>query len=81
LFSVEFGSGYPEHRKASQQQSRKTLINISQKTHLSFEVIVEKMDSNIVKKVLNFPGVWDLLDVENIENDKFRDILVKRREN
>jgi len=38
------------------------------------------MDSNIVKKVLNFPGVWDLLDIENIENDRLRDILIKRYE-
>ncbi len=78
LFSVEFGSGYPEHRKASQQQSRKTLINISQKTHLPFEVIVEKMDSNIIEKVLKFPGVRDLLAVESIKNDRLRDILIKR---
>lgn len=78
LFSVEPGSGYPKHRKSSQQQSRKTLINISQKTHLPFEVIVEKMGSNIVEKVLKFPGVWDLLDVENIENARLRDILIKR---
>lgn len=78
LFSVEPGSGYPEHRRASQEQSRKTLINISQKTHLPFEVIVEKMDGNIIKKVLKFPGVWDLLDVENVENDRLRDILMKR---
>jgi len=78
LFSVEFGSGYPEHRKISQQQSRRTLINISQRVHLPFEVIVEKMDENIVKKVLKFPGVWDLLDVENIKNNRLRDTLIKR---
>jgi len=78
LFSVESGSGYPEHRRVSQQQSRKILANISQKTHLPFEVIVEKMDSNIVEKVLGFPGVWDLLDVENIGNNRLRDILIKR---
>ncbi len=78
LFSVESGAGYPEHRKTSQQQSRKTLINISQKTHLPFEFIVEKMDSNIIKKVLEFSGVWDLLDVENIKNNKLRDILITR---
>lgn len=78
LFSVESGCGYPEHRKASQEQSRKTLIDISQKTHLPFELIVEKMDSNIVEKVLKFPGVWDLLNAENIENDRLRDILIKR---
>lgn len=77
-FSVEAGSGYPEHRKASQEQSRKALINISQKVHLPFGIIVEKIGSNIVEKVLKFPGVWDLLDVENIENDRLRDILTKR---
>ena len=78
LFSVDPGSGYPEHRKISQQESRKTLNNISQKVHLDFEVIVEKTDSNIIEKVLKFPGVWDLLDVESIKNDVLRNILVKR---
>ncbi|MBA7499491.1 MAG: ribose-5-phosphate isomerase [Clostridia bacterium] len=78
LFSVEPGCGYPEHRKVSQQQSRRTLINISQRVHLPFEVIVEKMDEDIVKKVLKFPAVWDLLDVESIEDDRLRDVLMKR---
>ncbi len=78
LFSVESGSGYPEHRKVSQQESRKILANISQKTHLPFEVMVEKMDKDIVEKVLRFPGVWDLLDVKNIENARLRETLIKR---
>jgi len=78
LFSVESGAGYPEHRKASQEQSRKTLIDISQKIHFPFELIIEKMDSNIIEKVLRFLGVWDLLDVENIENARLRDTLTKR---
>ena len=80
LFSVDPGSGYPQHRKKSQQQNRKILADISRKTHLPFEILVEKIDSNIVKNVLKFPGVWDLLQVENIENDILRDILLKRRE-
>jgi len=78
LFSVDPGSGYPEHRKTSQQESREILNNISQKVHFPFEVIVEKMDSNIIEKVLKFPGVWDLLDIENIKNDRLRNILAKR---
>ncbi|PIW11390.1 MAG: ribose-5-phosphate isomerase [Candidatus Infernicultor aquiphilus] len=80
LFSVDSGSGYPQHRKKSQQQSRQILADISRKVHLPFEILVEKIDSNIVKNVLKFPGVWDLLQVENIENDILRDILLKRRE-
>ncbi|NQV00314.1 MAG: RpiB/LacA/LacB family sugar-phosphate isomerase [Parcubacteria group bacterium] len=80
LFSVDSGSGYPQHRKKSQQQSRQILADISRKTHLPFEILVAKIDSNIVKNVLKFPGVWDLLQAENIENDILRDILLKRRE-
>jgi|SRR5665648_23504 len=78
LFSVDPGSGYPEHRKTSQQESRKILNNISQKVHFPFEVIVEKMNSNIIEKVLKFPGVWGLLDIENIKNDRLQNILAKR---
>ena len=80
LFSVDSGSGYPQHRKKSQQQSREILADISRKVHLPFEILVEKIDSNIVKNVLKFPGVWDLLQIENIENDILRDVLLKRRE-
>jgi len=78
LFSVNSGSGYPAHRKTSQQKSREILNNISQKVHFPFEVIVEKIDSDIIEKVLKFPGVWDLLDIENIKNDRLRNILIKR---
>jgi len=78
LFSADHGSGYPEHRKKPQQESREILSNISQKVHLDFEVIVEKIDSNIIEKVLKIPGVWDLLDVESIKNDTLRNILLKR---
>lgn len=78
LFSVEPGSGYPEHRKKPQKESREILSNISQMVHLDFEAIVEKIDSSIIGKVLRIPGVWDLLNVESIKNGRLRNVLKKR---
>jgi len=65
LFSVEFGCGYPEHRKESQRQSRIRLHDISEKSHLPFIEIIKNLDVNILENVLNFPGVRDLLCIDN----------------
>lgn len=80
LFSVEPGCGYPEHRKLSQQQSRETLVNISKNVHLPFASIIEKMDNRIMEKVLNFPGVWDLINIKNMKNEELKNALIKRFE-
>lgn len=78
LFSAEPGCGYPEHRKLSQQQSRETLVNISKNVHLPFASIIEKMDNRIMEKVLNFPGVWDLIDVESMKDNELKSSLNKK---
>lgn len=62
LFSTEIGSGYPEHRKIPQQESRIMLMEISKKVHLPFETIIKGVDSKVLEKVLKFPGVWNIID-------------------
>lgn len=61
LFSVEFGSGYPEHRKEIQKKARQTLFDLSRKTHLPFASIIEIIDGEVLKKALTFPGVRELV--------------------
>jgi ribose 5-phosphate isomerase RpiB len=78
LFAEDFGSGYPEHRKASQDESRKTLVDISSSTHKPFSQIIEDLPDKVVKPVLAFPGVKEILNIDKIENDKIRDALNKR---
>lgn len=70
LFSVPFGYGYPEHRQASQQQSRKNLMNISSQVHLSMEDILDKVNREVLLKTLSYPGVMDILTSEVTSNEK-----------
>jgi ribose 5-phosphate isomerase RpiB len=68
LFSGEQGSGYPEHRREPQAESRQKLEQISAAAHKPMEEIILAMDRNITVEALNFPGIRDLL--ENYGNNK-----------
>jgi ribose 5-phosphate isomerase RpiB len=61
LFSVEPGGGYPEHRVVSQQKIRAKLKRVSQLVHPSFDEIIEKMDEEVLRGVLTFPGIFKFL--------------------
>jgi ribose 5-phosphate isomerase RpiB len=79
LFSLdEFGKGYPLHRQQSQQQSRKTLQNISVTTHKSFAQIIAELEDAVIKPVLAYPGVADLLDIDSISDSNLKTALQKR---
>lgn len=62
LFSVEFGIGYPEHRKEVQSEARKQLASISEMTHLSFGEILERMDKEYLKKILEYPSLKEVIE-------------------
>ena len=80
LLSVEHGSGYPLHRKDSQQESRKTLTTISQVAHASMADIIRNLPDQVITPVLNFPGTLNLLDMESIVDKPIREALVSRLE-
>ena len=76
LFSLdEFGKGYPPHREESQQASRKTLEEVSVATHKSFADIIGCLDDKVIKPVLEYPGVKELVDVDSIEDDQLKQVL------
>ncbi len=62
LFSVEFGIGYPEHRKEVQAGARRQLAAISEATHLSFGEILGRMDREYVKRILKYPGLREVIE-------------------
>jgi ribose 5-phosphate isomerase RpiB len=66
LFSVEFGSGYPEHRKIPQKESRETLVEISKATHKHFSQIIIDLPEKVIRPVIEYPGIKELIDVETI---------------
>jgi hypothetical protein len=78
LFSVELGGGYPPHRKDSQQASRMTLTSISQVTHASFGDIIRSLPDPVIKPVLDFPGILDLLDIDTIKDTLLKEALMAR---
>ena len=79
LFSLEaFGKGYPPHRQASQQESRRTLEGISSTTHRSFAEIVSALDDAVVAPALAYPGVRELVQMDAIADAGLRDTLGKR---
>jgi ribose 5-phosphate isomerase RpiB len=80
MFSVEYGVGYPEHRKESQRKSREKLCEMSKQFHLPFETILEKIDKEILEKVLRFPGVTEIIDIPNIGNEPVKSVLAEQCE-
>ncbi len=77
-FSVERGQGYPAHRREPQAKSRNTLGTISAATHRPMAEIIELLPEEITLPALNYPGVKELLDVENIEDAALKKILKEK---
>lgn len=78
LFDLpQLGKGYPPHREESQQASIKTLEEISVATHKDFTDILTSLDDKVVKPVLDYPGVKELLDIDSIEDEKVKQTLLK----
>lgn len=75
FFSVEQGRGYPEHRREPQAKSRETLITISDTTHKDMAEIIRSLPENIVRPVLEYPGVCDLIDIQNLKNNDMKSAL------
>ena len=77
LFSVEWGNGYPHHRKESQQKTRQLLSTISNLTHASMTAILQAMPDEVVKPALEYPGFIDIMDVPSLD-DELKHAIVAR---
>ena len=76
LFSLdELGTGYPPHRQESQQQSRRTLMAVSNATHRPMAEILTLLDGSLLAPVLSYPGFAELLDVENMADPALRQAI------
>lgn len=78
LFSVESGCGYPPHRAESQAESRHRLSRISNSTHAPFATIMRRLDDEILRPVLEYPGVMELVDIHNIGDEGLREAFGER---
>jgi len=78
LFSVELGSGYPKERKDVQKKFKVLLDSVGEYTFSPFATIIETLPDELLMPVLDFPGVTDLLDINNIKDEALKKIFLKR---
>lgn len=77
-FSVERGGGFPEHRKESQLKSRKILNSISERVHYLIDEIISRFDDEIIYTILKFPNFLEILNIDNIKNNKLKNAIKKK---
>ncbi len=75
IFEVEWGGGFPAHRKESQRTSRLVLETISGVTHRPLAEIVEVLPEEITGPALTYPGMGKLLDVSTVMDEALRSVL------
>ncbi len=78
LFEVEHGSGYPKNRTEPQEKMRKMLGRVSVSTHKSLSEIIRDLDDDVIEPALNYPGIMELLDIDNIDDEQIRTVLTQR---
>ena len=78
IFSVERGCGYPPHRKESQRASKQILEKINQDTHRSFPEIIRVLPEAVIKPVLDYPGVEELIAVGSIDDIQLKSAFQSR---
>lgn len=75
FFNVEHGRGYPDNRREPQAASREILKEISYTTHKNMAEIVRDLPEIVVKPALDYPGVLDLVDLNNMENEDLKNAI------
>lgn len=78
IFSVERGCGYPAHRAAPQREYRTKLECVSRITHRSLGEILRTLPDDIVKTVLEYPGMAALIDLSTVEDPAVHEVLAAR---
>jgi ribose 5-phosphate isomerase RpiB len=78
LFSVEWGSGYPEERREPQKESREELKTISNATHRSFPEIILSLPDTIILPALEYLVSKGTLDTGIAGNEAIKNAINKR---
>jgi len=78
LFTDARGTGYPEHRREPQRQSRASLLNVSRCTHRSMSEIVAALPDEVVLPALLYPGIRELIFVTAIPDRELSQAIEAR---
>ncbi len=62
LFLKPLGGGYPPHRASIQNAARHKLEELSEQAHYTCSEILKKMDRQLLRSALGFPGVMELVE-------------------
>ena len=77
LFRPELkGAGYPPERKEPQNKFRDMLVDYSKATHKTMAQCTRDMDQSIVHQALRHPGVWELVDIDSVEDAELKEALI-----
>ncbi len=80
LFSLKaFGLGYPPHRRESQQESIRTLREVSVTVHRPFAGIISSLSESVVRPVLTYPGVLGLIDLDSIQDEELKEAIRNKK--
>lgn len=72
IFSLEPRSGYPPHRAKTQAEGRRLLESIGKISHASFVDIVENIDEQVIRPVLDFPGGFELIYMDSLADERLK---------
>ncbi len=75
LFSVEFGSGYPEHRREPQKEARLMLNRINEAAHRPLVEILRGLPKELVSEVLLFPRMREAIEKTKGGEKELRDFI------
>ena len=78
LFSVEWGSGYPEERREPQREFREALKSISEATHKSFPEILLSLPGQIFLPALKHLVSEGILNLESPGRETIKEAARKR---
>ena len=78
LFSVEWGSGYPEERREPQKESRESMAEITRTAHRSLPEILLSLPDKIVRPALERLVSGEILDLESPGQEELKKAIKQR---
>lgn len=66
------------HRAAPQKEYRAKLQSVSNLAHLPFDEIIGGLPDDAILPVLEYLGIWEMIDVESISDPVLKDAILER---
>jgi ribose 5-phosphate isomerase RpiB len=70
------GKGYPPERKEPQNRLAKMLADYSAASHATMAEATLNIDRQLIKDCLHYPGIWELVDIDTVEDAALKEALL-----